>query len=75
MGDKFIAEAVVEISCLQLRTIDCPTFSRGNKSLDQSVVFMVYSSRHHHLLLCYCELILICKLLFALRTRGGEVLL
>jgi hypothetical protein len=75
MGDKSLAEAVVEISCQQLRTFDCTTFSRGNKFLGQSVVFKVYSSRHHHLLLGSCELILICKILFTLRTRGGEVLL
>ena len=75
MGAKSLAEVVVKISCQQLRTFDCPTFSRGNKSLDQSVVFMVYSPRHHHRLPCFCELILICKILFTLRTRGGEVLL
>lgn len=75
MGAKSLAEAVIEISCLQLRTFDYTTFSKGNKSLGQSVVFMVYFSRHHHLLLCFFELILICKLFFALRARGGEVLL
>ena len=74
MEERPRAEPIVAISCQQQRTCDRSTFSTGNRSLGQSVVFMVYFSFHHRIL-SLCEFGFICNLHFTLRTRGGEVLL
>jgi hypothetical protein len=75
MEDRSRAEPIVEISCQQRRTWDLSIFSTGNRSIGQFVVFMVYFFSFHHRMFSICEFRLICNLLLALRTRGGEILL
>jgi hypothetical protein len=75
MEDRSRAEPIAENSCQQERTWDLSIFSTGNRSIGQSVVFIVYFFSFHYRMLSNCEFSLIWNLLFTLRTRGGELLL
>lgn len=71
MGERSLAVTFAEITSNHLMFFDRSTCSTGNDPFDQIAAFKIRLSIPH--LRIYCYLRAISNLLFALRSRGGEI--
>jgi hypothetical protein len=71
MGERSLAMTLAEFTSNHLMFFDCTTCGTGNNPFDQIAAFKIRLSIPH--LRIYCYLRSISNLLFALRSRGGEI--
>ena len=71
MGERSLAVSFAEITNNHLMLFDCTTCGRGNDPFNQIATFRIRLSIPH--LQIYCYLRMISSLLYALRSRGGEI--